>query len=321
MSMAELAGALKKCERVMIVAHVSPDGDALGSALALRRGLISLGKQAAVTCQDAPPRMYAFLPDVGTVVPPGRLPFEPDCALFVDVAAPDRAGSALQIADRVKTRLVLDHHGTNGGFGDVCVIRGEASSTGELALELLDELGVPLDAELAALIYVAVATDTGNFSFSNTTPQALRAVARCLEAGLNIGEYSRRLFRTRSLPRTRMIGQGLSHMELAAGGRIAFIRLTRQMFEQCGALHEDTEGLVNYLNEAEGVEVCFVAEENGAETKVSLRSNGRVDVAEIARSMGGGGHGRAAGATIGLPLDGAALKVLDALQRALNGGV
>lgn len=319
MMMPELAQTLMQCERVAIIAHVLPDGDALGSALAARNALLKLHKQAVVVCEHTPAMMYAFMPGIETVITPENLPFEPDCALLVDVASPDRAGTAMPISTNAPVRLMIDHHTTNHGFSGLGVVEPKASSTGEMILRLLDEMQVPLDDELAILLYTAISTDTGNFSFSNTTPEAMRAVARCLEAGLDIDEYNRRLFRCRSVARTRMLGIGLSRMELTLNGRIAYIRLTRDMFLANDAKHEDTEGLVNYLAEMEGVEACFLAEQRWEETKISIRSSGKVDVGQLAQSMGGGGHERAAGMTLAMPLDGATYKVLDALTRALNG--
>ncbi len=314
----ELANALLACERVAIIPHISPDGDALGSALSVRHALVKLGKQAAVVCDDAPPRMYTFLPGIGSVVTPERLSFVPDGALLVDVSSKDRAGRSLDVSRQAATRLLIDHHATTDGFTGLSVIKAGASSTGELILALIDALSVPLDADLAVLLYAAIATDTGNFSFSNTTPEAMRAVARLLEAGLNIDECNRKLFRLRSVSRTRLIGEGLSRMEFAAAGRIAYIQLTDEVFEACAATHEDTEGLVNYLNEMEGVEVCFLVEQRGQDSKASLRSNGKIDVAQIARAMGGGGHERAAGVTLKMPHEAASVRLVDVLTRALG---
>lgn len=318
MRMPELAEALKFSDDIIIIPHISPDGDALGSTLAMSRALLSMGKRARVVCDELTPRMYAFLPGAGDVIHPEQLDFVPRCALLMDVASSDRAGRTLALTYQAKTRLLVDHHETNQGFEGIAVVRPNASSTGEMTLDLLDELGVQLDEELSVLLYTAISTDTGNLSFNNTTPEALRAVARCIEAGLDIDEYNRRLFRLRSMPRTKLIGAGLSTLQTASGGRIAYAFVSKKAFSDCNAQHEDTEGLVNYLNEMEGVEVCFLAEERVDEVKFSLRSNGLVDVAQIAGSIGGGGHVRAAGLSLKMPLNAAMYKVLDMLNRALE---
>ena len=318
MRMKHIAAALMDHECIAILCHVSPDGDTLGSALAIRRALISLGRAAVVVCQDEVPQMYRFMPDAETVMGPDSLPFVPDCALFVDIAAADRAGTALPVGMSAPCKVLLDHHATNEGFVPIHFVDGDASSVGELSLELIDQLGVALDLEMAVQIYVAIASDTGNFGFSYTTPAALRAVARCIEAGLEIDEVSRRLFRLRTVSRTRLIGVGLSLMERYDGGRIAGTTLTQAAMDSVNATSEATEGLVNYLNEMEGVMACFLATERGIQTKVSLRSGDDVDVGEVAFALGGGGHARAAGVTIPLPPDEAVAVVLEALRRAMG---
>ena len=316
--MKKLADALRHHRDIMLIAHISPDGDALGTTLATRHALTQLGKRAVVVCEDPVPSMYDFMPGADSVVAPDQLPFVPDCALFMDVSSPDRAGRALAFVQQCDCILVLDHHATNEGFGTINVIDGMASSTGELALNLIDELGVSIDKDIATLLYTAISTDTGNFSFSYTTPAALRAVARCLEAGLNIDECSRRLFRLRSVPRTKLLGAGLSAMRCAEDGKIAYICVTEKMMADCGAASDDNEGLVNFPNETEGVQVGFLATERGSETKISLRSSGAINVAQIAFSMGGGGHERAAGLSLHMPIDQAVEKMIAVLRTALE---
>lgn len=313
----ELARALLAHKRVAVIAHVSPDGDTLGSSLAIARALEQRGVEARVTCHDAPPAMYAFLPGVERVVKPDELGFKADMAFFVDVSAPDRAGDALRLAQGVDSALI-DHHATNPLFCPLCVVRERAASTGEMALELIRALGVEPDREMGVLLYAAIATDTGNFSYSNTTPEALRAVADLISGGLDIDRYNRLLFRTRSLGRTRLTGWGLSRMRFACEGRLAYVVLTPEAFAQCGASRADTEGLVNFLIETQGVEAAFLAEERPGALKVSMRSLERVDVARVAAGLGGGGHARAAGVTLNCPPGEALERILDALKGAIE---
>lgn len=315
----ELARWLLSRDDIAVIPHVSPDGDALGSGLAIARALSLLNKRARVVCVDDVPAMYRFLPGAASVAKPEDLDFQPKCLLFEDVAALDRAGDGCLLSARVREQALIDHHETNAGFCPLSVVNGKAAATGEMVVALLDEMGVPLDTALATCLYTAIATDTGNFSFANTTPGALRGVARLIEAGLHISEVNRALFRQRSLARTRLLGAALSAIEMAAGGRVAMVRVTRGMFERCGAAHPDTECIVNYLDEIEGVRAAILAEEKDAHvTKFSLRSGGAVDVSEIARSFGGGGHQGAAGMTLELPIDDAAPIALRAVLSALD---
>jgi phosphoesterase RecJ-like protein len=314
----ELAAWIEARDAIAVVAHVSPDGDTLGSGLALVQALTKLNKRAALVSKDNVPHMYQFLPGVDKVYAPDALPFEPQCVLFEDVAAYDRAGDKGALAS-VKDTALIDHHGTNPCFAQFCVIDEDASATGVIALRLIDQLGVKLDREMALNLYAAISTDTGNFSYSNTTAEAARGVARCLEVGFDIEDASRRLFRLRTRPRTLLLGMALSAVEFFRGGRIAVTRISSLMYEVCGASTADTEGVINVLIETEGVDAAIVAEERGVfNTKFSLRSAGRIDVGEVAQFFGGGGHKQAAGMTIHLPLHEAADEVITKICSELS---
>ncbi len=317
----ELAAWIEARDDIAVVAHVSPDGDTLGSGLALTRALTKLGKRAALVSADKVPHMYQFLPGVDHVRTPKELPFIPRCVLYEDVAAYDRAGDkgALQ---HVNDTALIDHHATNPCFAGLCVIDEEAPATGVLVLRLIDHLGIALDYELALTLYAAIATDTGNLSYSNTTAEAAHGIARCLEVGFNIEDASLRLFRLRTRARTTLLGMALSAMEFYCEGRIAITRISTLMYEVSGATASETEGIINFLIETEGVEAAILAEERDMfTTKFSLRSAGMIDVGDVASFFGGGGHRQAAGMTIHLPLFEAADEVLTKVCSELNSSV
>mgnify|MGYP000853108730 FL=1 len=314
----ELAAWIEARDDIAVVAHVSPDGDTLGSGLALVRALTKLGKRAALVSSDAVPHMYQFLPDVEKVCAPNAMPFEPKCMLYEDVAAQDRAGDKGALSCVTDTALI-DHHATNPCFAGLCVIDEKASATGVIALRLIDQLGVPLDGEMALALYTAIATDTGNLSYSNTTSEAARGIARCLDIGFDVEDASRRLFRLRTRPRTMLLGMALSAVEFFCDGRIAVTRISSLMYDVCGASSPDTEGIINFLIETEGVEAAILAEERGVfNTKFSLRSAGKIDVGEIAFFFNGGGHRQAAGMTIHLPLHEATDEVITKICSELS---
>ncbi len=312
-TIAELATWIEARDDIAVVAHVSPDGDTLGSGLALARALTRLGKRAALVSQDKVPHMYQFLPGIDRVYPPSKLPFEPKCVLYEDVAAYDRAGDKGALS-HVKDTALIDHHATNPCFAGLCVIDENASATGVIALRLIDQMGVELDRELAVTLYTAIATDTGNLSYSNTTAEAARGIARCLDVGFDIEDVSLRLFRLRTRARTMLLGMALSAVEFYCDDRIAVTRINTLMYEVSGASAADTEGIINFLIETEGVEAAVLADERGMfATKFSLRSTGRIDVGEVAHFFGGGGHKQAAGMTMHLPLREATDEVLTKL--------
>lgn len=317
---AELAQWLRERDHIAVIPHVNPDGDALGSALALKLMLDRMGKRACICSQDGVPHMYDFLPGKEWVLPADQLPFEPQALLFEDVAAFERAGDRGALSGRVKDWALLDHHETNPGYAPVSVVDGHAPATGMLVARLLDELGMSFEGDMALYLYVAISTDTGNFSFSNTTPESCRTMARLLEAGLDLERYSRLTFRMRSEPRLRLLGLAIGGMKRYAGGRLAVAEIPQRLFDACGAHPEDTEGIVNALSDMEGVEVAMTVEarDGGATTKFSLRSVGSFDVARIASAFQGGGHRNAAGMNLKCPVEQAAPQAIQAVLQALQ---
>ena len=316
-----LAAWLSARDDVLLLGHVNPDGDAVGTALGLWRALRALGKRAAVCLPGGMPKLYGWLPGADAALATGDpLPFAPKTALAVDVSDLPRLGDAGRTAFQAcPERAALDHHGTNEGFGDVCCVDGGAAACGELAIDLIDALGAPLDREMAECLFVAVSTDCGQFNFSNTRPETFRAAARCAEAGIDIAGITERLYRTRTLGRTRLLGIVLNGLEISGDGRIAWARLTEEMLARAGATREDNEGIVNYLLEIDGVRCAVLAEQRGEKTKFSLRSKAPVDVArDIAAHFGGGGHNRAAGCTLDEAMEPALEKVLARAGKAVQ---
>jgi phosphoesterase RecJ-like protein len=315
----ELAEWIRARDHFAVVAHISPDGDSICSALLLRRLLLREGKRVEVVCQDAPPDMYAFLPDIDAVLKTDDFPFVPEHVVFIDVSSVDRAGGAWKFMDVAKDSATVDHHETNTGFTDISLVDGKAAATGELIAQLFKIFEVPLELETAVLLYTSLSTDTGNFSYSNTTPGALRLAAECVEAGLKIAEINFILFHRRALARTLLLGRALKSIKLHEDGAVAFAEITRKAFQKSHARHEDNEGIVSYLTEIEGVKVAALFEERVGETKVSLRSNGEVNVGQIALALGGGGHERAAGVQLFLLVKAARKLILKALSDSLKG--
>lgn len=316
--MTELARFLRGNDDCAVFGHVNPDGDAAGSCIALALALRALGKRAFVYLPGGLPKMFRVFPTSVEIVSDENLPFEPRTGLCVDVSEPERMGAGGAIFARCAHTGMLDHHATNPGFAEVRLVDGAAAASGELAVELIAELGVGLTAEMATWLYIAICTDSGRFSFSNTRPETMEAAAACLRAGIDQDGITRELYRTRSEGRTRLLGLALSGLEMGAGGRMCWARLTKEMFARAGALREDSEGIVNYLLEIRGVQFACLAEEQEGQTKFSLRSKGPLDVAaEVAVPLGGGGHVRAAGVTLKLPMEEALTAVLNQAGEAL----
>ena len=317
--LSELAAFLKAHDDYAVLGHISPDGDTSGCCIALCLALKAMGKRAFVHLPGGLARMYACFECSAEIISGGELPYVPQTAFSVDVSEIHRLGSGREIFDSCAHTAMLDHHGTNPGFGEVQFVDGGAAACGELAMELIRELGVELNEEMAAWIYVAICTDCGRFGFSSTRPETMIAAADCLRAGIDVDKIHRLLYRTRSEGRTRLLGLVLSGLEMNEEKTMCWARLTDAMLEEAHALREDNEGVVNYLLEIEGVQFACLAEQRGEATKFSLRSKPPFDAAaNVAVPLGGGGHAQAAGVTLDMPMEQALETVLERARAALK---
>ena len=309
----EMAGWLRERDDFVILGHIHPDGDAAGATLGLWHVLTGMGKRAVVCLPGGMTQIYADLPGAQAIRDTGvALPFVPRTALAVDVSDTGRLGEAGRaLFEKCPEQGVIDHHSTNAGFGQVMLLDPRAAAAGELAVEVVEAMHLKLQPEAAWCLFVAISTDTGHFSFSNTRPRTFGAAAACAAAGIDIDAITTRLYRTRSLPRTKLLGLVLADMQISPDGKIAWARLTEAMLEEAHATAADNEGIINYLQEISGVTFAILAQQRGSQTKLSLRSRAPMDVARaIALPMGGGGHACASGATVDMPLE-------QALQRAI----
>ncbi len=293
-----IAAFIEQNDGFTIIAHTSPDGDTLGSCLALYHGLLRLGKRAQVVCGQPVPRVYAFLPGAGDVCLPedaGRM----DCAIAVDCADHARMGTAGCLFDGAKETCNIDHHGTNKRYAAHNAVDADAAAAGELVAALLRLLAVELDGAAATCLYTALMTDTGNFAYNNTRPETHRLAAELLAGGADNTEINRLVYRTVPFAKQKLLGRALGNMELLAGGRLCITCLLAGDFAETGALAEDSEGVVEHLRDVEGVEIAaFIREQEPGIFKVSLRSKQAADVSAAAERMNGGGHRHAAGGTL-----------------------
>lgn len=312
----EIAQAIKSAGRCALIAHVSPDGDTLGSTLGLSFALDELGIAHDVYCEDAVPHSYSFMAGVEKVHPPStQIPAYP-LAISVDVSDHHRLGECAVIFDGAQDTIVIDHHKTNPLFGKTNLVV-DCAATGELMLHVIKALGAPLTKQIAENLYIGISTDTGNFNYANTTGDALHATAELVDAGVDVATITELLYRRRTPAKTMLIGKALSKMELRNQGAIAVMAMTQEDFDSVGASGDDSEGLINYGIECEGVQAAIFAKETDKGTKMSLRSKGRVDVGVLAASYGGGGHCHAAGVTIEKPLEEAVEAVYQVLIKEL----
>ncbi len=306
-------------QHFLVTSHVDPEGDALGSQLALASILAELGKDVVVVNHDLPPERYTFMPGVERIVQPAVVANRHfDTAFVLDCAAIERIGSVRERLDGV--RLVnIDHHRSNTLFGHVNHVEPETCASGMIVYRLNEELGLGLDQSKATNIYVGIITDTGNFRYSNTTPEVLRVGSRLIETGIDSARIASLLFATKPIGALRLLGVALTVLTPELGGRVGLIVLDRETVARTGAQQADFEGIVNYAKHLAGTDVgVLMREVEGADVKVSFRAEGAVDVDHVARRFGGGGHRNAAGARLPGPLAEARSRVLAALAEALR---
>ncbi len=294
-TMNDIISFIHKHESFFITTHLNPDGDALGSALALGEALESMGKKVRIYNHDGTPATYRFLPGHERILegpPPAEAPRS--ALILLDCNIPERAGiEELVFADAA----VIDHHATEMEFGNPRWVETRNPATGLMVFRLIKELGVLLNPDMAINIYTALAVDTGSFRFPNTTADCLRAAAELVDAGARPGEISEHLYQDWSRDRFELLLQNLSSVELH--GQVALTVIPQEMFTETGTTPSDTENFVNFPLVISTVMVSALMREVERDIwRVSLRSKGSVDVSKVAQGFDGGGHMNAAGCTL-----------------------
>lgn len=323
MSAESVVQRIREGRRFLLTSHANPDGDAIGSELALQRVLRQMGKEAVVWNLHPSPGVYQQLPGasdihVGASPAPG-FPERYDTVIVLECPTLDRTGLELQIS--ALPLVNVDHHLGNSQYGVANWVDSEAPAVGEMLARLARDLGVTLDPSTADCLLLALVTDTGGFRFANASPRAFEAAADLVRSGARPDRVS--LWVYESLPErsVRLLGEMLQTLELHAAGRVASVVLSRDAFARAGALPGDSEGLIDTPRSIAGVEaVVLLRELEGGNWKLSLRSRGAVDVERIARGMGGGGHKNAAGCKGTGDLGALRTKVVAALAAAVGAG-
>lgn len=315
--MPEAVRLITECESFLIAGHTNPDGDCLGSMCALIQALSSLGKCPFAVSIEGIPELYNFLPGserILNAIPSGR---RFDAAIVLDSDRPSRLGpasEALKLCDRM---LVLDHHLGEEWKDGVRILDASVASCGELVFELLVAAGVKVTTEIADCILTSILTDTGSFRHSNVRPQTLRNAADLVALGGSLERVARKVYESRNLAATRVLGTALSNIVTVDGGHIAYTSITRAQIAAAGGTEADTEGIVSYVRSIRGSRIAIFFREVEEGARVSLRSTSGEDVSEIARKFGGGGHRAAAGCTVLRPLNEAIEIVLEAVCKCM----
>jgi phosphoesterase RecJ-like protein len=297
-----VAEAIRSHDRFLVTTHENPDGDALGSLLAMTLALDALGKDAVMyLAGEAPlPREYTWMPldDLRRALPDDAAS---RVVLALDCANESRLGPDPEVLVSAPLVINVDHHHDNSRFGAVNLVVADASSTGEIVRDLLDELGVELTPEIAEALYIALVTDTGRFQYTNTTPKALRLAAELVEAGADVHKIFQDVYESVQFAKLKLLARALERAEIYEGGRLVISYLLRGDFAEVGAAEPYSEGIIDYLRAVEGADMAALIREpprgDGPAKRISLRASAdELDVSKIARASGaGGGHRQAAG--------------------------
>ena len=291
---------MTKSQALFLATHINPDGDAIGSLISLGLGLQQYGKRVYMYSESPIPAVYRFLPGVGLVQRTLPRVHDWDTAVILDCGDLERVGAAADQIRGFPEIINIDHHVTNTSFGQYQLVDPTACSSAEIVYRLLKRFDVEIDQAMATSIYTGILTDTGSFRFANTNSAAYAICAEMVRCGVDPYTVAQHVYGTYSLGRIKLLNMALDSIEISDNGKLSLMTLTHDMFNETDTNSEDVDGMINYAKRTEDVRVAALIMENanGAEQKrfhVSLRSDGTVDVAEIAASFGGGGHFNAAG--------------------------
>jgi len=322
-SLKAAAAAIKKYKRFLISTHTSPEGDALGSQLAFYYLLKKLGKQPVIINEDPLPQEYYFFPGKWLInlYRPGLRNINFDCMVVLDCADLSRIGQVQFLNSDNKPVINIDHHISNSGFGTVNLVDPLASSASEVVFKLYKEMRVPLDNDSALLLYAGMLTDTGSFRYSNTSAFTHKATAELLRFDFNANQVYKNIYENIPFNDMQLLIRALTYIHRASGGRIAWVEIPANLLRHKKLSFDLGDHILSFIRSIKGVQVVALFRENlgnKKEIRVNFRSNGLVDVNEIAQAFGGGGHKTASGSTITGKLSEVRRKVLAKIRQNLK---
>ncbi len=284
---------IEKAENIMLIAHINPDGDALGSSLSLYPILKKMGKKVTVFNATKPlPDYLDFLPNFNKVT--DKLPKKIDLTISLDCGSFDRLG----LDEKPSFLINIDHHVSNTNYGDINLIEPNHASTSQVIYDILKANNIEIPTDTAVCIYTALITDTGSFQYESVNDKVFECAAEMVRCGVKPDYVAKMLFQRDRLSRLRLLAKAYETIEMCCDGKVAFVEVTKEMMEITGAIKEDTDTIVNSVRAIAPVEIACMLREDDEGIKISLRSKNYADVSKIAVKYGGGGHIRAAGATL-----------------------
>jgi bifunctional oligoribonuclease and PAP phosphatase NrnA len=312
----QIVDAIRSRQRFVLSSHSRPDGDSIGSQLAMAYALRALGKDVTIVNKDAAAGPIRAFPGVETIVIADRAAGDFDAAIIMECSDLKRTG--VEGLDRAFV-INIDHHPGNTEFGQINWFDSSAAACGEMVFDLIRALGISLSLEIATHIYLAILTDTGSFHYSGISPRTFAICKEALEAGVDPVQVARKVYDSNHMGRLKLFGAVLSAMQIDRTGRIAIVYVDHAMARAAGGSYEDTEGLVNLPLTVKEIEaVVFFKQEQDDEYRVSLRSKGSIDIGAVAKDFGGGGHKNAAGCTVRGPIEDLQRQMVEKMERAIE---
>jgi len=316
--MQEILIFLNSHDDFIIIGHVSPDGDTIGSCVAMWYGLVQTGKKAAIYIDGDIPKKYSFITDGCKEAFTALSDRSYGAAIALDCGDETRLGKAAGMFKNAKATALCDHHRTNTEFAEINLVRGDDGATGLIVFDILNGLGVRIDERIANALYTAIATDTGNFQYSSTDEAILLCASKLRACGADITLIGEKVYRERTFAATKLIGRAVDRIALHSGGRIAATYILLSDYDETGAVKQDCDELINYAREIDTVEVAvFLRQVEPEKFKLSLRSSHYADVSKIALIFEGGGHARAAGGTMFGDVEGCIEKLVTVAEKYL----
>lgn len=301
MTLDSILEEVKKANSIVILTHENPDGDAIGSALAMFMALEKMQKKVDIIIPELP-RIYEFLPKAEQIQKEGKK--EPyDLAIAVDTATIKMLNGWSNYFESAKVKVVIDHHGTNTMYGDYNYVNPDAPACAQILIHIIEYFGLEIDKEVGTCILTGIITDTGGFQYQSTKPETFEFASELLQKGVNVSEVYKKVMNTKSRANFELRKRAIDRMEFLEEGKIAFTYITKQDEEEVNAENGDYEGIVEEGRAIEGVEVSIFIRETNKGFKASLRSNSYVNVSDVCLMFGGGGHFHAAGCTIAQSLE------------------
>lgn len=310
----ELKKTIEKNNSFIVASHVDPEGDAIGTSLALYHVLKNLGKNVCVYNESRVPKILKFLPGSSEILNEISSVNEFDCIFVVDCGDLGRIGNLKNKLEKLKI-VNIDHHSTNDYFGDLNFVDRYASAAGEVLFDLIKELDISINYDIAINLYTAIVVDTGSFRYASTRAKSFQIASELLQVGVDPWYVSMNIYENYPFERMKLLGEVLSTLTLHLDRKVAFMLVTKEMLKKYNANVDITEGFVNFGRAIEGVEISIIFKENdNGSFKLSMRSKGNIDVSMIAKSLGGGGHKNAAGCKIHGTYEEVTKKVLEVLK-------